>query len=155
MSVCFQIGVSITNQDFVCLLWGEAKVRVASTMTQSSVCAISLPNATKPRLRLFAFKSGSPEQTKILPVCYGGKRRYELLSMIEQSDIIRATSLPNAALALPNHFTALYPASMAAILALTTFSPLRSKIRLTPAMTLSYSMPNIGIDAPNNTMLAA
>ena len=35
------------NQDFVCLLWGEgrAEVRVASTMTRSSVCAISSPNA--------------------------------------------------------------------------------------------------------------
>ena len=41
----------------------------------------SSPSGTqnKPRLRLFAFKSGSPEQTKILSVCYGEKRRYELL----------------------------------------------------------------------------
>ena len=29
MSVCFQIGVSIANQDYVCLLWGKAEVRVA------------------------------------------------------------------------------------------------------------------------------
>ena len=48
------------------------------------------------KIYLFAFKSGSPEQTKTMSVCYGEKRRYELLSMIEQSDIIRATSLPNA-----------------------------------------------------------
>ena len=25
---CFQIGVSITNQDFVCLLWGEGRAEV-------------------------------------------------------------------------------------------------------------------------------
>ena len=29
LSVCFQIGVPIANQDYVCLLWGEAEVRVA------------------------------------------------------------------------------------------------------------------------------
>ena len=29
MSVCFQIGAPGANQDFVCLLWGEAEVRVA------------------------------------------------------------------------------------------------------------------------------
>ena len=74
---------------------------------------------SKSKLCLFAFKSGSPEQTKIYLFAMGkaevrvafnfphrvpkingcfilGKRRYELLSMIEQSDIIRATSLPNA-----------------------------------------------------------
>ena len=55
---------------------------------------------SKPRLCLFAFIPGSPEQTKTTSVCYGEKRRYELLSMIEQSDIIRAISLPNAP--LPN-----------------------------------------------------
>ena len=41
---------------FICLLWGKAEVRVASTMTESSVCAISSPNATpitNLRLRLF------------------------------------------------------------------------------------------------------
>ena len=40
-------GAPRVNQDFVCLLWGEgrAEVRVASTMTRSSVCAISSPNA--------------------------------------------------------------------------------------------------------------
>ena len=29
LSVCFQIGVPRANQDFICLLWGEAEVRVA------------------------------------------------------------------------------------------------------------------------------
>ena len=74
---------------------------------------------------------------------------------IWNATLLLNATLPNAALALPHHFTAVYPASMAAILALTTFSPLRSKIRLTPAITLSYSMPNIGIAAPNKTILAA
>ena len=32
---------------------------------------------SKPRLRLFAFKSGSPEQTKTMSVCYGEKRRHK------------------------------------------------------------------------------
>ena len=48
MSVCEKIGVSITNQEFVCLLWGdgEAEVRVAPTIEQSDIVhAISLPNA--------------------------------------------------------------------------------------------------------------
>ena len=66
-----------------------------ASLFQSFIAAPLFPKS-KPRLRLFAFKSGSPEQTKILSVCYGEKRRYELLSMIEQSDIIRAISLPNA-----------------------------------------------------------
>ena len=60
LSVCFQIGVPRANQDYVCLLWGEAEVRVAPTMTKSSVNAISLPNATN----------------QDLSVCYGEKRRY-------------------------------------------------------------------------------
>ena len=38
----------------------------------------------------------APRANQDLSVCYGEKRRYELLSMIEQSDIIRAISLPNA-----------------------------------------------------------
>ena len=66
-----------------------------ASLFQSFIAAPLFPKS-KPRLRLFAFKSVSPEQTKILSVCYGEKRRYELLSMIEQSDIIRAISLPNA-----------------------------------------------------------
>ena len=67
---------------------GEREVIVEHAVTER---ATSLPNAC-----LFAFKSGPPEQTKTSSVCYGEERRYELLSMIEQSDIIRATSLPNA-----------------------------------------------------------
>ena len=39
-------------------------------------------------------KSGPPEQTKTSSVCYGEKRRYELPSTIEQSDIVHAISLP-------------------------------------------------------------
>ena len=35
MSVCFQIGVPRANQDFICLLWGEAEVRVAPSGTQN------------------------------------------------------------------------------------------------------------------------
>ena len=72
---------------------------------------------SKPRLCLFAFGRAEvrvafndraeryrscnlvTERDKPRFICllWGkGKRRYELLSMIEQSDIIRATSLPNA-----------------------------------------------------------
>ena len=42
----------IVNQDSVCLLWGEAEVRVAPTMTKSSVNATSLPNAQAKRIYL-------------------------------------------------------------------------------------------------------
>ena len=44
-SVCFQIGAPGANQDFVCLLWGEAEVRVAPILVPKS----------KPRLCLFCF----------------------------------------------------------------------------------------------------
>ena len=37
MSVCFYIGVPRANQDFICLLWGEAEVRVAQTIEQSDI----------------------------------------------------------------------------------------------------------------------
>ena len=112
-------GAPIVNQDLSVCYGEKRRYELPSTIEQSDIVhATSLPNAplrgnwlywavnvrrifygvpkSKPRLCLFAFKSGSPEQTKILSVCYGGKRRYELLSMIEQSDIIRAISLPNA-----------------------------------------------------------
>ena len=40
--------------------------------------------------------SGYPKVNQDFICLLLGKRRYELLSMIEQSDIIRAISLPNA-----------------------------------------------------------
>ena len=47
ISLCDHV-TNATNQDFICLLWGEAEVRVASNFP------LWVPKS-KPRLRLFAF----------------------------------------------------------------------------------------------------
>ena len=126
LSVCEKNGYPKVNQDFVCLLSNRGlqnKPRLClfvmgksggtscfSMIEQSDIIrAISLPNATlRGNWLYWAVNVGSPEQTKILSVCYGGKRRYmspndakhhslrACYRTREQSDIIRATSLPNA-----------------------------------------------------------
>ena len=75
-----------------------------------SVCEKKWSPQSKPRLRLFAMgrrkaevrvaQSGYPKTNQDFICLLLGKRRYELLSMIEQSDIIRAISLPNATLSV-------------------------------------------------------
>ena len=102
LSVCEKIGTPKTNQDFVCLQKnGASKVNqdlsVCFGEKESGGTSCPLP-------------SGSPKVNQDFICLLLGERRYELLSMIEQSDIIRATSLPNAsdiihAISLPNAWT--------------------------------------------------
>ena len=47
-----------------------------TSLFQSFITPPPSGTQNKPRLRLFAFKSGPPEQTKTSSVCYGEKRRY-------------------------------------------------------------------------------
>ena len=95
------------NQDFICLLWGEAEVRVAPIWVPKSkprfICLLlgERRHHTFRSCPLWAKKSpsilyGYPKANQDNVCLLLGKRRYELLSMIEQSDIIRANSLPNA-----------------------------------------------------------
>ena len=68
--------------------------RLRSTNHQSQLLPhrVSITNPEHP----FPLPSGYPKVNQDFVCLLLGERRYELLSMIEQSDIVHATSLPNA-----------------------------------------------------------
>ena len=66
------------NKRLLIVYFGKAEVRVASTMTESSVCAISSPNATPITNYQFktvsvCFQIGAPIANPYLSVCFGEK----------------------------------------------------------------------------------